>query len=226
VDSLQYLDVDQALEDLAHFIRMQRTWIEGAQNSGVILVGASYSATMVSWFRQRYPDLVNGAWASSAPLHAQVDYPEYKEVVGRSIASVGGTSCYQRIERAFNQIAAAVNAGSYTLLEEAFNLCTPLDEASQTDIWNLYNSLSGSFSGVVQRHYIGSTTIQDACAIVEEPSIADDLLAYANYVNLRMSGFCFDFKHSNTIAYFSETSWDSEAAQDECESNRFTSFQI
>jgi hypothetical protein len=74
VANLQYLDVDQALEDLAHFIRVQKSTIPGAANSGVILVGASYSAMMVSWFRQRYPDLVNGAWASSAPIQAQVDF--------------------------------------------------------------------------------------------------------------------------------------------------------
>jgi thymus-specific serine protease len=74
VENLKYLDVDQALEDLAHFIRVQKSSLPGATNSGVILVGASYTATMVSWFRQRYPELANGAWASSGPLHAQVDF--------------------------------------------------------------------------------------------------------------------------------------------------------
>jgi Serine carboxypeptidase S28 len=217
VENLQYLDIDQALEDLAHFIRMQKIWIDGAQNSGVILVGASYSATMVSWFRQRYPDLANGAWASSAPLHAQVDYPEYKEVVGRSINLVGGLPCYQRIERAFEQIGAAMDAGNYAVLEESFNLCTPLAAASQTDRWNFFNSLSGSLSGVVQSHYVGGTTIQNACAIINDPTFTNDLEAYANFITQRMSGFCLDIRHDGTIAYFSETSWDSPAAKDQCE---------
>jgi pimeloyl-ACP methyl ester carboxylesterase len=69
------LHIDQAIEDLAHFIRYKKASIDGASNSGVIMVGGSYSATMVSWFSQRYPDLVNGVWSSSAPLLAKLDFP-------------------------------------------------------------------------------------------------------------------------------------------------------
>jgi hypothetical protein len=74
VNDLKYLSVDQALADLAYFIVKQKSENRLLKNSGVILVGASYSATMVSWFRLKYPHLANGAWASSAPLLAKLDF--------------------------------------------------------------------------------------------------------------------------------------------------------
>jgi len=58
VENLQYLNTDQAVEDLAEFIRVIRSTVPGATNSGIILVGASYSATVTSIFRQRYPEMV------------------------------------------------------------------------------------------------------------------------------------------------------------------------
>lgn len=77
-ENMEYLHVLQALEDLAHFIRTMKSTIPGMANSKVILVGGSYSATMVTWFKKIYPDLATGSWASSAPLLAKVDF------VGRS----------------------------------------------------------------------------------------------------------------------------------------------
>lgn len=71
---MKWLSVDQALADLASFINFIKVEIPSLTNSKVILVGASYSAMMVTWMRQKYPHLIAGSWASSAPLLAKVDY--------------------------------------------------------------------------------------------------------------------------------------------------------
>jgi len=73
-ENIQYLHVKQALADLAHFINTQKAEYEGLKDSKVIIVGGSYSATMVTWFKKVYPDLVAGGWASSAPLIAKVNF--------------------------------------------------------------------------------------------------------------------------------------------------------
>lgn len=73
-ENIRYLDVRQALADLAHFIEQMRATIPGATNAKVILAGGSYSATMVTWFKELYPKLATGAWASSAPLFAKVNF--------------------------------------------------------------------------------------------------------------------------------------------------------
>lgn len=71
---LKFLNVDQALADVAHFVEEMKITIPGATNSKIIMAGGSYSATMVAWFRQKYPHLLDGGWASSAPLLAKLDF--------------------------------------------------------------------------------------------------------------------------------------------------------
>lgn len=73
-ENIKYLHVRQALADLAHFITYQKENYEGLSDSKVIIVGGSYSATMVTWFKKVYPDLVAGGWASSAPLFAKLNF--------------------------------------------------------------------------------------------------------------------------------------------------------
>lgn len=71
---MKWNSVDQALADLAYFTTYIKTQIPSLANSKVILVGGSYAATMVTWMRQKYPNLIAGAWASSAPLLAKADF--------------------------------------------------------------------------------------------------------------------------------------------------------
>lgn len=64
IENLRFLNIDQALADLAHFIVTIKQSNPALRDSGVILVGGSYSATMVTWFLQKYPHLANGGWSS------------------------------------------------------------------------------------------------------------------------------------------------------------------
>lgn len=74
VEQLQHLTVQQALADLAHFIRYQKSSSANLTQSRVILVGGSYSGSMAAWMTQLYPELITASWASSAPLIAKADF--------------------------------------------------------------------------------------------------------------------------------------------------------
>lgn len=73
-EQLQYLTLEQALADLAHFIRYQKSNSINLSQSKVILVGGSYSGSMAAWMTRLYPDLISASWASSAPLLAKADF--------------------------------------------------------------------------------------------------------------------------------------------------------
>jgi pimeloyl-ACP methyl ester carboxylesterase len=65
-EHLQYLTLDNVLEDLATF----QKWIGAHQGwkGKWISVGGSYSGTISALYRQKHPELVVGALAASAPM--------------------------------------------------------------------------------------------------------------------------------------------------------------
>lgn len=151
VENLQYLSVDQALADLAHFI-VEIKKEPGKENSPVVLVGGSYSATMVAWFMQQYPDLAVGAWASSAPLFAKVDFVEYKEIVGAAIREVGGERCHQVLTSAIDQSEAMIEDDRIEEFNKIYKFCDSFDGNNILDIWSAFGGFSNAWAGIVQYH--------------------------------------------------------------------------
>lgn len=118
----------------------------------MIVVGASYSATMAIWMRQKYPHLVDGAWASSGPVLAQFDFKEYKENMGRAIALVGGDDCLDAVEAGFALTEELIETGQYKKLRQLFNLCDDFNPADKLNVWNFMFEISEIFAGIVQGH--------------------------------------------------------------------------
>jgi len=85
--NLRYLSIHQALEDLATFQRYaQRTLqLQGKW----IAIGGSYAGSLAAYYRQKHPELVVGALASSAPVRAKAAFFEYD----RHITQVAGPVC-------------------------------------------------------------------------------------------------------------------------------------
>ncbi|XP_059621345.1 putative serine protease K12H4.7 [Phlebotomus argentipes] len=201
-ENLQYLTVDQALEDMAHFIRVKKQEIPGASSSGVILVGGSYPGTIATWMRQRYPELVNGAWSSSGPLLAKTDFYEYIETVGQSLRLVGGEACYNRIYGAFAEMERLVEVGDFETLSQTLNLCNTLPN-NQLDIWYFFNTLTNIMSWVVQDNWPGY--IEGACDIIMAGET--DIDGYADFVSFYLLGSCINVNFDLFVQFYSETSW-------------------
>jgi lysosomal Pro-X carboxypeptidase len=63
-DNLNYLTTAQALADYAQLIQ----FLNPNKERPVITIGGSYAGELAYWMRMKYPHLVTGALASSAPL--------------------------------------------------------------------------------------------------------------------------------------------------------------
>ncbi|KAJ8733229.1 hypothetical protein PYW08_001527 [Mythimna loreyi] len=155
-ENLRFLNIDQALADLAYFITEIKKQPRFAE-SEVIMYGGSYAANMVMWFKKRYPHLVVGTVASSGPILAKVDYPEYLEVVHEAFLLEGGEECIGHIKRGIDDTIAAMQTESgRRQLEQAYRLCEPPNYDDDYDLAVFAGLISWTFSTSVQQARPGS----------------------------------------------------------------------
>lgn len=208
--NLVYLTAEQALADLAHFIQHVKATTPDLKNSGVIVVGASYSATIATWARLKYPHLINGAWASSAPLLAKVNFLEYNELMTESVRSVGGEKCVRKFESAFKKLEefAAFSEPKVLLkIKNDFNLCEPLKLCR--DVAHFFYEMSDTVAGLVQSHRSGD--IEKACKFMLDASHSDDVVALGAWINSKKKKKCNDMNYENTVRHYNNVTWGSEA---------------
>ncbi|CAH0605829.1 unnamed protein product [Chrysodeixis includens] len=155
-ENLRFLNMDQALADLAYFITDLKSTPRFA-DSEVILYGGSYAANMVMWFKQRYPHLALGSVASSGPILAKIDFPEYLEVVHEAYFLEGGQQCIATIHQGIEDTIAHFHTEEgRKAVDAAFGLCESLDIDDPYDLGYFSGLITWSFSATVQRAVPGS----------------------------------------------------------------------
>ncbi|XP_071084320.1 putative serine protease F56F10.1 [Haliotis cracherodii] len=134
VDNLQYLSVEQSLEDLATFI-VATNKERNVTNAKWISFGGSYSGMMSTWLRYKFPHLVTGAVADSPPLAAPVFAKEYSIAIGEDLRTESG--CYEATSAIFDDIRASLktNAG-VKKLQSLFRLCD-FNASNKLDVENM-----------------------------------------------------------------------------------------
>ncbi|XP_061387301.1 putative serine protease K12H4.7 [Musca vetustissima] len=150
LDALQYLNVLQALEDLRHFIKFQKSSQRGLSSAKVVLLGASYSGSMVAWFMNLYPQEADVAWASSAPLLAKMDFHEFMTLTMDTIKQKGGPECSEKIEEAFPDLHHILSSPASKEVLQNLQMCSDFDANNELDISAFFNALGNYFAGMAQ----------------------------------------------------------------------------
>jgi pimeloyl-ACP methyl ester carboxylesterase len=90
-ENLKYLTVNNAIEDAAQFIVSLKN--KKGLSGPWIAMGGSYAGDLSALLRQKHPELVIGALASSAPVMSMSSFTRYDE----SLARVAGRSCSEKV---------------------------------------------------------------------------------------------------------------------------------
>ncbi|KAJ1934558.1 hypothetical protein FBU59_005660, partial [Linderina macrospora] len=145
--SMKYLTVENSLDDIANFIRNAPAFIR--DNTGVaippsskwVATGGSYSAMLAAWARMMYPELIHAAYASSAPVLAEIDFYQYDQVVGEALP------CASKIADAIETLDQILDSKNRTLID-SWKRASGLDQV-QDDI-DFAGAFIDQMSNVVQ----------------------------------------------------------------------------
>ncbi|XP_035709880.1 putative serine protease K12H4.7 isoform X2 [Folsomia candida] len=133
---MSLLTSQQALADAALFIQWLKYNNSGAtnlDNAKVVTFGGSYPGNLAAWMRQNYPNIVNLAVASSAPVEAKLEFPEFLRTVSEVIYQQDPT-CFRKIYGAFRCMD---------------NLVNDL-QCNETEAWSVYASPQELLDGLHQ----------------------------------------------------------------------------
>eukprot|EP01105_Mastigella_eilhardi_P025112 TRINITY_DN671_c0_g2_i11.p2 TRINITY_DN671_c0_g2~~TRINITY_DN671_c0_g2_i11.p2 ORF type:complete len:487 (-),score=123.01 TRINITY_DN671_c0_g2_i11:3164-4579(-) len=201
--SMKLLSSEQALADFATFIVYVKDAYK-APDSKVLTLGGSYSGALSAWIRQKYPNVVYAADATSAPVFAQLDFTEYLEVVSTSV----GDACASAIQQGTTLIEKLLKTSDgRTKLEQEFNTCTALKTDNDQIVFLEY--ITDSIADVVQYNRDNSAhalmTIDQMCAILTGGNISDTYPSFIDQYNSLYGESCSDSSYDSEVATLKDT---------------------
>ncbi|CAG9333894.1 unnamed protein product [Blepharisma stoltei] len=143
----QYHDVDQALADIAQFIRYMNFQMQEIRKTTIppkwVVIGGSYAGALSAWFRTRYPNLATAAWASSAVVRPILDFSDFDKQVYISTAK-SGQNCVDSIKSVNNLIQSQYIAGNMTVITDLFNATSVFsnDPDQITVLWYIADTMA------------------------------------------------------------------------------------
>ena len=169
-----------------------------AWESPLVAIGGSLAGEMATWWRSRYPHMVDMALAASAPIFGFTgaasngaplcDQFAWQRVVTEAFRAVGGDACVEAFRAGYWQTAALSPAA----VSAAFNSCTPAtlpchaaQVASQALYWTGTAAELASYPPGVNR-----SALEWACGAVA--GAASGLAAYQALMAPLLPGQCLN----------------------------------
>lgn len=136
---LGWLTTEQAMADFATLISYFKSTMH-AETAPVIGFGGSYGGMIGAWFRLKYPNMVDGVIAASAPIWSFLGLsPSYNPAsyymgVNFDVTSAGGSAehCEANLKSLWPKLINAANSSAgRKLISESFRLCSPMQAADE-----------------------------------------------------------------------------------------------
>ncbi|XP_013097399.2 lysosomal Pro-X carboxypeptidase [Stomoxys calcitrans] len=203
-----YLSVEQVLEDFADLIQDLQ---EKNKYGPVIAFGGSYGGMLSAWFRMKYPHLVYGALAASAPVR-QFDGLTSCDIFSRITTSIFANSfkdgtCSANIRKSwdlFKQLSASDEGKKK--LNEAFVFCDAIKV--EDDLNKFMDYLEDVYANLAMANYpyandflspLPPYPVRQFCSYLQTLETGDKLLdamkqAINVYFNFTGAAKCLDYK--------------------------------
>jgi len=201
--NMRFLSSEQALADTTLFINYIKTTFN-TPNSRVLTAGGSYSGALSAWIRQKYPQAVHAAYATSGPVLAQEDFPEYLEIVGAGL----GEQCAAQVKRGTEYFESLLKTSAgRAQIEKDFKTCTPIETEMDNIVFLEY--LADSIAGFVQYNNDNNgylpINITGVCEMLMSDNISVTYPRFILYANDVFGEECTPVSYSKMIQDLSNT---------------------
>ncbi|XP_060808087.1 lysosomal Pro-X carboxypeptidase [Amyelois transitella] len=225
-DHIGYLTAAQALADYADLVDYLQG---GALNPRypVIAFGGSYGGMLAAYFRIKYPHLVTGAIAASAPVHmftGMVPCDVFDRIVTSSFNFAENTlNCTANIKESWKFIRNFTTSKNNTdWLKTQWRLCDPVKDA--TDVQTLIDYLKDMYTSLAMVNYpypsaflmpLPANPVRTACQYLNKKLQGKELLKAIGkvlemYTNYDKNNKCVNYKSDN-YGNLDASGWDYQA---------------
>ncbi|SPP82232.1 lysosomal Pro-X carboxypeptidase [Drosophila guanche] len=204
-DHLAYFTVEQTLEDYAMLI----TFLRNDLPLPVVAFGGSYGGMLAAWFRMKYPHLVAGALAASAPIlqfPGITDCDIFYRIVTSVFQNAYNSNCTTNIGRSWKtfETLGGTEAGKKQI-SDAFHLCNPIK--NDADLKKFLDYIEEVYGNLAMVNYpynssflapLPAYPVRQVCFYLKDlhqndadllHAMASALAVYTNYTN---SAKCLD----------------------------------
>ncbi|CAG4950635.1 unnamed protein product [Parnassius apollo] len=224
-DHIGYLTAAQALADYAELVNfLQDNRLK--PRYPVIAFGGSYGGMLAAYFRMKYPHLVAGAIAASAPIHmfpGMLPCNVYHRIVTSSFV-VANITCKENIKQSWSVIRNFVTTKNNTdWLHKQWKLCDPIKNT--TDVQNLIDFLQSMYETLAMVNYPFATDfllplpaypVRTVCQYLNQKLTGQKLLVAIGHVLEMFTNYtgkspCVDYKKGNDYGNLNASGWDYQA---------------
>lgn len=145
-DKLGYLSAEQALADYADLLSNLNP-----TGRPVITFGGSYGGMLAAWFRMKYPHLVTGALAASAPVRQfEVECDIFNRILTSVFRNSYNENCSNNIGRIWDTMKQMMaNDKTKQEFNNKFKFCKPLNSTQELETFFDYlNDVLGNLAMV------------------------------------------------------------------------------
>ncbi|XP_017288175.1 dipeptidyl peptidase 2 [Kryptolebias marmoratus] len=156
IPEVSLLTVEQALADYAVMISELKQQL-AATDCPVIVFGGSYGGMLSVYMRLRYPNIVAGALAASAPVLSTAglgDSRQFFQDVTADFENIA-PECRDAVRGAFSRLKELADLKDYSRIQSEFGLCKP--PSADQDIHQLNGLLRNAFTLMAMLDYPYST---------------------------------------------------------------------
>uniref|UniRef100_A0A7E4W0T9 Serine protease K12H4.7 n=1 Tax=Panagrellus redivivus TaxID=6233 RepID=A0A7E4W0T9_PANRE len=200
-----YLNSQQAAADVVAFITGQNGNLN-ITNPRWILFGGSYAGALAAWIREKHPDSVYAAVASSAPVQAVVNFKSYLEGVYNVLHSYD-PKCAESVRKGFYDFNRLLQTPLGRMsLQSTFRLCNDITNIDNNTQSFIYQAILEGYERVVQfseinvGDYATKLTIPELCKRqLGADSDLDGLVSINNWMLFEDFESCLDTDYHQYI---------------------------